>query len=855
MARILLRPIRDTRYGTLGGWDGLLPNPVPNALGRGDDRTGYWFHEDGGVFCDIPKLTASELGGQQVLAIRVAHREEQGGAFGLDNGWVMTDLVFGSDVYRPARVYTQDGFRGPRTKRGPSVYRGRNEAWSIEDVNSMRLQVGAARGDDWGPDKSKRWCRATQAWLEVITPAPLTRPTLANLNVSNVNPRMTTQVTGIEPEQMVAAVFQVALDSNFERNVREYTTPINEEDSTSVTLDYKGTPGTDSHANLAPGVWYYRAKTFDMLGNESQWSITRTITISLSGADLPVPTLTAPGSGTHRDPLMERSARFTLGTNNAGVPNWTPGERLLGVEWRFATDSGFNNNVVQWANYQGTFGGNTSLEVSYNPTPRSSREAFLHGPAVSVHDADQTLRPQGTWYAQVRAVDSFGNSSNWSTASSFVVDHKPHATNLIPSGGDFDPRVSSFRWTFSDPWARDSQTAYQLTIHRGPVTLYDTGKVFSTANGASVDFDLGDTPTELTYRVRLWDTDDAESSSVASSTFRYRKAPIVSVVSPLGEITTGQPEIEWTTQFSDGHTAVQYRVIITNIGTGEVEYDSKSVASSATSHTVDSSMLSNMSDFEVRVYVFDSGELTGWGLSLFRTNFIVPQSLDTVASSENYESGGYVDVWWSGEADAFFQEYRIYHRKYSGDLTPNEGWRLSGVVTNAGQRHFRDYTPAGSSEFEFSVVQVANRFGSRVEGQKRSTLSARAIVFSVDYWLIVPDNEESSVRLLSVVADSFTDQVETSKYNIVGGGTRVNKGARIGMEGSLACQVRASTQRGAKEQVDMLRELGDQDRYLLMRDPFGNITKVSLGDISVERIGGVGNFEFADLEIPYTEVM
>lgn len=867
MARYIIRPIGDQRYGDMGGWGGGLfgNEPLPNALGRATDSNGYWFHENGGVMCDLPEMTSASFGGQSVLAVRIAHREEQ---HLLDNGWVMSDLIHGENVIQGARVYWQDGHRGFREKKGPAMYAGHGEPWGLSQLNNMRIQVGAARGEDWGPNRSNRWCRATQAWLEVITPAPLNRPTLADMETDSVNPRLTVNVRDVEPEQRVQAIFQVAPDTSFSRDVREYATAHTREETRNPSLDYKGDPGGSSHANLAPGVWHYRVKIIDMLGTESEWSAPARITVNLS-RELPVPILVEPSAGrTYVDPLMERSARFDLGTDSNNVPLWTPGERLLGVEWQFSQDPTFSgttedddpNRIIRWVNYQGTFGGSTPTTVRYNPTPKPGTRPLLHGPEVSVHDEDQRLRPQMTWYVQVRAVDSFGNESDWTTPVAFTVKHAPRALNLTPSGTDFDPRMSSFRWTFSDPWPQDRQTAYRLHLHEMPAgtLMYDSGKVFSSAEGANVDADeigLGDTPRDLRVRVALWDSDNMESERYESSTFRYRRAPIVTVTSPDGVIDSGQPTITWSTQFSEGTTQVKYRVIITNITTGEIEHDSGTVGSTVASHDVRSSMLSNMSHFEARVYVFDSGELTGWGMSTFSTSFVIPEPLTTSADSHNYERDGYVDVWWTGAPDAFFQEYRIYRREWRDDLLPNEGWMLSGVVTNMGATHFRDYNPAGAAEFEFSVVQVANRYSSPVEGPRRSTASARTMVFSSDYWLIVPGEESLSVKLHSVVGDSFTEQYESSTYNIVGGGTRVNRGARIGLEGTLACQIRASTIRGAREQVTMLRELAGRQQYLIMRDPFGNATKVSIGDINVERIGGVGTYEFADIEVPYTEVM
>lgn len=838
MARIYHRPSTVNDYGS--------PETVGagNVLGDNSNST-YKRYSSGseGSVAVFPTFNEAALGGKPILAVRIGHVERQGGLY---NGWPMSYLRIDGKRYEPSKLYVQDGFSQTwREKLGPAVYKGRNQNWTVEDVARMSADIAGAHGD-FGPTKGKLWCLAAELFILIVTAEPLPKPSVTTAtSLTTTNPTLSATLPIIQSEQSSMMTFQVARDSGFTEDVRLYNTEYKTPKTTGSTVhEYKGTPGTPSYADLGPGVWHIRARATDITGQESEWSSVRTVTITLGNLPVPTPVQPSPSS-TLSNPYSVRIGRVPT----LSGATFMPGDRAVGIEWEFAATSAFDTNVVSWKNIQG--GVFREGNVSYDPVPIPI-EPGLFGGNVSAADPDQRL-PQGSpMYYRMRAVDKWGNAGQWSQSFPVNVAHKPFARNVIPTGGeDFDPKFNPITWEFADPWNGDRQTAYQLLIKDGTSTISNTGKRYSTSTSTTVDIPdvhLGNT---LTYELTLWDGDDVASQSATTSTFKYRRAPIVTVSAPVGSIDDGLPTVQWSSIFSESKVQSKVRIIIHNKTAGSIAYDSGTLVTPSVTHKI-TNQLPNMSEFEVRVYVYDSGNLMGLGRSNFSTNFVLPPPLRPSVLADNYSRDGYVDVFWTGELDPFFFEYRIYRRMFTDD---GEGeWKLSGSTQNPSHNSFRDYMASGYGEIEYAVTQVSYRFGSTVESLKQPELVSRVFIASEDYWLIIPGRESESVKLHSVADDSFTDRVERSSYQIVGGGTRVVRGAGIGMEGQLSCRIRSSTPRGASEQVRLLREIGDVRGHVIMRDPFGNATRVSIGEISVKRMPGVGNSEFADIELPYVEV-
>ncbi|QEM40900.1 MAG: minor tail protein [Phage AS32] len=108
------------------------------------------------------------------------------------------------------------------------------------------------------------------------------------------------------------------------------------------------------------------------------------------------------------------------------------------------------------------------------------------------------------------------------------------------------------------------------------------------------------------------------------------------------------------------------------------------------------------------------------------------------------------------------------------------------------------------------------------------------------------------IRLYNVTGDNFTREIVQGEFNLIGRGRYVEKGDILGVKGTLDCQLRGVT---ARQKRLILEEFQEGFTKATLRNPFGDVVNVSIGDIQVNRIPGTGRYEFVDVSIPYSEVV
>lgn len=845
MGRIQHRPVSTEDWGSVGTVGS------GNVLGDTDDGTFKRYQEGGGSVGVYGAFTGTVPSGREIIAVRAGHRQRNTGLLGLYNGWPVTFLRINNARQASTRVYQQFPYQdSAREVLGPALYKKEFAPWTISEINSMTTDTGAAVGDI-GPNRVNRWCVASQVFIQVIFDEPLTAPALtfpangATVDTSSVNFRVNCPAP--QPEQPVRAIVQAARDTGFTTEVRTFECSQVPSTSSDTESRYVSVPGQPSFTDLGPGLWRVRAKKRDYRGKESPWSATTSFTVA-HGA-LPTPVLL--------EPTAASPTPTPYGRRVAALTTTPSGSRKVGVTWQFAKNSAFTDSVVQWTNTaDGVFsvpqGG--SAEIAYDPTPTGDVAPGLSGYRVSSGDPSQYLS-QGQWHARVRATDVYGQSGPWSAARLVQVYHPPQVMGSAPQGGAaFDPAAGPVRWQFGDPWEGDSQSRYRVrvVVQSSGEEVFDTGEVASSMPRAMVTVPDAHQQQIMQLGITVWDSDGVLAlGGERLDTFRLSRSPVVEVPFPAAgqAIVTGQPAISWTATFAGGAAQKSYRVRYLRADTGEQVYDTGALTGSTTDHTPPSPVLRNLTGYRLELTVTDTTDLSATLVRNFATNFELPAGVLPWVDDAPYTDGGYVVVHYpAGVPDPFFYEWRVYRRRAG-----TETWALAGAVQDPDQREFRDWLVAGSGRWEYSVVQVASRYGSLVESE-HDPVPATATIFSDSYWFILPHAPERSVRVRSVIADKFTGRNASNEFVIIGGGTRVNRGGRIGKEGSLSAQVRASTHMTVDEQFEVLDRLGATGEPVMMRDPFGNVMRVALGDISVERLPGVGPVALGDIEIPYKEV-
>ncbi|AKJ72457.1 hypothetical protein GMA7_20 [Gordonia phage GMA7] len=846
MSRIIRRPNQAVDYGT------VETNGSGNVLGDGSDSTRKQYYDDSGSILLYPTFDPTTIpDDREIIAVRAGHRQQNGGSLiVLHNGWVMGYLRINGERYSKTKAYRQDGYStSARAIEGAPIYNSAFAPWSAAQINTMTTDVGTATGE-FGPNKKKLWCICTESYIVLVLDDDVVVPSInfpadgATISTSSVDFKGNVTVT--QEEQPVACVFQVSRVPTFDDStVDTYVGGL--VDKAGSTSNYDSIVGKDSYTNLGPGTWYVRCKGKDYRGVESAWG--DVTSFNIVHAALPVPVLTNPADGSTKN--------TPYGRREATIQTTPPGERYVGIQWQFSQAPDFpvgnpTYPLVEWTNNQ--VGRYNAGVVGYNADPNPLIEPGLNGENVSTDDPDQYI-VQGLHHGRVRCVDVWGQTGPWSEPIEFELWHPPVVEQPWPSGGKgFDDAAFPVRWQFGDAWKGDAQRSYHVIV-RDPANnvLHDTGEVLSPFNNVFVSIDPIWKEQTLGLSIQLTDRDGVPSD-VWTGTFRHSTAPFIHLNYPAAdeEIITGQPSLSWTVDFAPGQTQKSYHIAFIRRDTGVVEYKTAVIQSSATSWTAPTAVLKNMSAYQLALTITDTQDLYTTLLRNFSTNYVRPPTIYCSAYDTEYEEKGYVKILWPATTvDPQFVEFRLYRKNV--DLE-NPEWEQIGTVSDPTRWEFHDWSTSGPYHYRYSITQVVMLYGALVESLQ-DEFGDVLQVQSSHYWLIVPDREELNSKLYHITDDKYSQRIEQNQHVIMeGGGTRVSYGAKIGMEGSLTGQIKAASPIDVKTQRERIERIQFEMHWCYLRDPFGNYTKVAIGELSIGRIAGVGLSEFVDIEIPYMEV-
>jgi hypothetical protein len=381
--------------------------------------------------------------------------------------------------------------------------------------------------------------------------------------------------------------------------------------------------------------------------------------------------------------------------------------------------------------------------------------------------------------------------------------------------------------------------------------------VTSSAKQQSVALSTAYKNVQLRWRVRVYDRGDTVSAWTGYGLFVLADTPIVTIVTPTDTIPVdnGAPTFSWSVSIPSGGTQKSATVDVRLQSTNELIWTS-TVQGTIMSVKPQTVILRNSEDYYLSISVTDTENLTGNAVLNFTTLYDAPDSIGYNIDAIDVDTLGYVAVNWAdADPDDLFAEWKVYRRIGSGE------WTLLAEIPDQNVRDYRDYLVNAGETYSYSVTQVATRSGELLESSVGFYLDedlleqAEARVFSIDlsyYWIINPENEDQSVRLLNVTDNSSTLEFEQESYNIIGRGRHVDYGDELGYTGELTCQVRIPERPSSfKKKIEELRR--SKATYYL-RTPFGQLIMVALGSPGWTPLAGVGTSEMGDLSIPYEEV-
>lgn len=221
-----------------------------------------------------------------------------------------------------------------------------------------------------------------------------------------------------------------------------------------------------------------------------------------------------------------------------------------------------------------------------------------------------------------------------------------------------------------------------------------------------------------------------------------------------------------------------------------------------------------------------------------------------------YETLGYITITWTNASkDGAWIAWRVYRRTIGGDAflpgAPSPWELLYETSEDQTVYTYNDWAAPVGLQVQWAVVQVANRFGSEVESLYPA--STPIIPIAADYWLIHPTDETKNLKL-HVNADDFVPEREEEAILIIGRGRHIERGTKAGVRGTLRAKIRRDNLLTPTQQRMRLEQLQDEDVVFKLRTPFGHVWDVSISNIPMSRIAGVGSEELIDIELTYSEV-
>ena len=606
----------------------------------------------------------------------------------------------------------------------------------------------------------------------------------------------------------------------------------------TVKTGNNGTSRTVTVTGLDPEVTYYfrvRATNAHGTGGFSSSRSFRTFYEDISVYPTPTPTLSI------TSPQSTATPTFTVGLVEdhpfEGGTNY--------IHYQFATDSAFTANLIEGQKNDAQ-GGSLTVPVT----------------------SDIPLLIQGQWYVRVRRSGSSSlKMSDWSSTKTVTITHVPSVAISSPTNSAYIAQTSThpFKFSATDPWSGDSVTAYEIVIENNSTgaEVMNTGKkVYSNpwpfgALSVTLNISTLSLDTALRWKVRVWDSTDTPSQFSGYSVFRIVPLPDVSITYPSDSevIDTGSPTFTWDAILTSERTISSTSVVVIDDTTSE-EVWSIVTGPGVTEVMPPNPILRNEVLYEVTVTVTDNRGLQGSASVLFSTSYTPPESISYEVDIEDIETEGYITVNWSNSSfDDTLINWNVYRREL-----PAGAWEPIATVDNLATPYYRDFLFKPGVQYMYNVTQVADRSGIALESPVGVTMisgspEAESTIWSpyvTNYWIVVPDVPYLSLLIPNVTADSNTLEYEKEVIHLIGRGRHMDRGDRLGYDGSLTFQVRQSEV--VSEIRLQLEDLYDTDAQCYLRTPFGKVFPVALGDPSWTALPGTGLAEMGDVTIPYSEV-
>lgn len=362
-----------------------------------------------------------------------------------------------------------------------------------------------------------------------------------------------------------------------------------------------------------------------------------------------------------------------------------------------------------------------------NNDPQKSFQVLIYRASdnVLVHDSGEVVSgtssypvPAGVlsgsvkYYWRVRTKDTGSQLFGPYSADAYIYTNRPPyaPTNLSPaSGAVFDATtVKRFSWTFQDPDITpngDAQSAFQVLIYRASdgALVHDSGKVVSGNQYYDLPANTLVNGVDYQWQVRTWDLQDQAGPYSSLVGFRTGRPPAVSITSPAdaGSYGKGILTVQWSYSDPDTDPQVQYQAVL-KTGAGVVIEDSGIIASGDTQHRF-TTVLSNYSQYQVTVTVWDATGQSATDTNIFTTDFVPPTA--PILGLVTDDNGAKIILAITNPDDdpaKPITDRNDLYRRRQGDTS----WTriAKGLPVNGG---YDDYATASGATYEYKVVAIS----------------------------------------------------------------------------------------------------------------------------------------------------
>lgn len=366
----------------------------------------------------------------------------------------------------------------------------------------------------------------------------------------------------------------------------------------------------------------------------------------------------------------------------------------------------------------------TSPTITLSPTVGNNAFITISGTTAVVATAANPL-PSGTYTWQMRAQDTAGNWSPWSSDVALSVNFPPNQpSDLRPVSGSTAAARPLLDWLLSDP-DLDDVLGGDL-ISEWEITRPDTSIVTGTTNAVDPATGRGtyqvqatDAPVNGTYQWRVRGRDQSAVSAgtgigpwSAPALFTIITAPVVAITQPLANavISTSTPQIAWTV--SDG-TQVFFRIQLYRAGETTAFYSTGQIpiaASTSGTFVIPGGWLKNGLVYDADVTIWTAGGIVSTSPRLrFSVSYPAADTLGAVqaallANRRDFEATSVVVSWGrTNYPQSQFQGYIVWRRPSHDD--PDTALPVA-LILQPGQTTYIDHHPPPNVPLIYGVTQL-----------------------------------------------------------------------------------------------------------------------------------------------------